>query len=100
MAAALVILTGGMVAVNLSLDSSLPALAGLVGYFVLIAALRPLTRGVAESTDAQLDERDRELRDHVGRRAYPIVSGALVLLTIYATVTQGIRTSGRAWSAC
>lgn len=70
--------------------NTLVPLAGMfVGSLVLIA-LRILTRGVAESVDSQLDERDRRLRDTAVRRAFLLVIGVVAVLACYVAATQGL----------
>lgn len=59
---------------------------GLVATCAVGVVLRVLTRGVAESTDAQLDERDRALRDRAIRWSYVIAMCGVAVVTLYVSI--------------
>lgn len=49
-------------------------------------ALRVLTRGVAESTDVQLDERDRALRDRAFQCAYVVAACGVAAVAFFVVL--------------
>lgn len=63
--------------------------AGVFAGLLLTAGLRVLTRAVAESSDSQLDERDRALRDAAVRLGFKLLVAALVALYLYGMSAQG-----------
>jgi drug/metabolite transporter (DMT)-like permease len=87
-ALSVMLVAGAATAVHVELRNPALLVGALLGYFALAIVLRLLTRGIADSPDHQLDERDRAMRDHVWRRAYWAVGIALAALVLYATVTQ------------
>lgn len=74
----------------------LPVLAGVV----MFAGLSTIVSGsggrrdLANETDAALDERERQVRDHAYRFAYVGVASAFMLLITYAAI---VHDSGRGW---
>lgn len=63
-------------------------LVGIVVFGGLMVALRVLTRAVAETPRARLDERDRALRDAAWRRAYIVTLVALALLYVFVRISE------------
>ncbi|MFC4945710.1 hypothetical protein [Pseudonocardia sp. GCM10023141] len=85
----LAIIVASVVLLHLLPGAFLPiALLFVVGCVALVG-LRLLTRGVAEGLDAQLDERDRALRDRAVRTSHLLTIGGVAALTLYVAITQG-----------
>ena len=81
------VVVADLVVAHLSAQQYLPFIGIVVGTLGFIA-LRVLTRGVAERSNSTLDEHDRALRDQVVRWSFAVAPTALVLIAIYAGITQ------------
>jgi hypothetical protein len=88
-AVVLLAVVASMISIHLAPRSFLLSVGGLfLVACVPLVGLRVLTRGVAESPDSQLDERDRTLRDGAVRRSYFLLIAAAALLTGYVAITE------------
>lgn len=85
----LAIAVAAVVGVHLAPGVIYVPLVGVVAGCVPFLALRLLTRGVAESADGKLDERDRILRDTAMRRSFVVLMYGVGALLAYVVVTQG-----------
>ncbi|MCX4882369.1 MULTISPECIES: hypothetical protein [unclassified Streptomyces] len=88
MAAGMALLLAGMLAFALTSDGNAfthtPWVVGLCLWLLLWAALRSLTRAVAERPADGLDERERDVRNRVGYVGYQfaVASGMAVVLML------------------
>lgn len=84
--ATVVVVLADLIAAHLN-STSWWSLVGILVALLALVLLRVLTRGVAESTDSTLDERDRALRDKVVRWTFFVAPTALIGVGIYARMT-------------
>lgn len=81
------VVVANLVVAHLSFQQYLPLIGIVVGTLGFVA-LRVLTRGVADQSDGMLDEHDRALRDKVVRWSFVVAPVALILIAVYAGITQ------------